>query len=118
MYRLSNHDFDPGVFVGSILEGIYFTENTVHFAFDGYRSITLDSSYELRRSGEVERSEVPPRDKALPGLVGHIVIQCSIKEEGRILELEFDDGHALAFVDDSSQYESFRIGVAGREIVV
>lgn len=112
-------DFDASVFIGSILEPLTFTQNSIHFVFDPGRAITLSSSYVYRFDRTVngiEKGVVPVTSSRLMELVGQVVK--SAESDKRLLRLGFDEGRSLEFLDDSDQYESFTIAIGNREIFV
>ena len=119
MYGLPE-DVDLSMFSGCTLESVTFTQNTIHLAFDRSTSITLESSYAYYSgvaANAPEHKTVPPVGSQLMRLVGHSVALAARSTQGGLL-LQFDDGQSLDILDDSTEYESFRITVGDREIVV
>ena len=120
MHRLPR-DFDTSVFNGIALELVSFTENSIHFQFDRRISITLESSYAYHfdsSAGGVEKNDVPVTESRLMSLVGHIVQTAEIDDDGTTLRLRFGGGRILECFDKTPQYESFRIAIGDREVLV
>ena len=118
MYGLPS-DFDPSVFVGHKLNLLSFTENTIHFAFDGDIAITTTSSFvhvhSLHEPGR--KHVVPVESSRLMSLVGKTVSRSSA-EPGGTLSLHFEDGEQLSLLDDSREYESYTVRVGDKEFIV
>lgn len=119
MYGLPE-DFDPTGFVGRSVEIVSFTANTVHLAFDGDYSLTVESSFEHRSKGcsnQPARFEVPVRDSGLMSLIGRPVVSAEVDKPGTLC-LQFDDGQMFRCFDDSEEYESYKVNCGGTEIIV
>ena len=109
--------FDPGVFVGRRLDQVSFTENTVHFQFDGGISITVLSSFLVKLGDKRVEERVPVRSSEVMRLVGKVVRLADARPDG-MLKVTFDGGEMLTFIDDSAQYESYQLRIGDREIYV
>ena len=118
MYGLQE-DFDTTVFVGRELIQICFSANTINFAFSDDISITLASSFVYSNaSNDVSRKQaVPVSSSSLMHLIGHRIDAATASSDGT-LGLVFDDGHNLALLDDSKDYESYSIRIGDKEIIV
>lgn len=117
MYGLPS-DFDSGFFVGRSIESITFSVNTVHVAFDESVSISLQSAFEYRvDSSPTIRQQVPVTESKLMQLVGCVVSRSESQSDGT-LTLFFDGQRLLRCLDDTPQYESYRIGNGDKEIYV
>ena len=118
MYGLQQ-DFDATIFVGQELIQICFSANTVDFTFSGDILITLESSFIYRSTptGADHREAVPVSSSDLMHLIGHKIDSATATSDGT-LALIFDNGHALTFLDDSTDYESYSIRIGQREIIV
>ena len=113
-------DFDPTIIVGRRLQQVSFTANTVHLSFDEDLSITLESTFEHRfgsDSVQLEMGSIPVAESRLMQLIDKSIKSAQIEDSGTLL-LDFGDRHTLRCVDDSLQYESYRIKYGDREIVV
>ena len=109
--------FDASGFVNRELVEVCFTVNTVHLAFDDDASITLESAFALRSHQGAERQTPPIKASRLMGLIGQRVRSSHAHPDGT-LTLEFEEGDALDCLDDSKEYESYKIRVDGREFIV
>lgn len=112
-------DFDATLFIGSELQQISFTVNTVYLTFDKDISITLESSFSFQsdRNSETERHVPPVRISAVMSLVGRQICSASATRDGTLV-LEFTGGGVLTCIDDSKEYESYRICLYDKEIIV
>ncbi len=118
MYGLPK-DLDLSVFINKEIEEITFTVNTIVFCFGIGLSITTESIVEFfyLKDGSCCCVEPPVESSNLMMLLGKKIVNAIANPNGK-LELAFDDGMKLGFLDDSSQYESYRINIDGKEIVV
>lgn len=113
-------DFTANAFLGRVCNAVTFTANTIHLQFDEDVGLTLEASFSHRPRGArslAEQASVPVLESRLMQLVGTTVSGVEVPDE-KTLILCFDDGEVLCCLDDSTQYESFRIAFDGREIVV
>jgi hypothetical protein len=103
-------DFDGQFFVGKDLIAVTFSANTVSFSFDGEVLVTAEAPFKYKATladpGEVQ--PVPAQSSTLMRLLQHQVHRVSATTDGT-LELTFDDGQMLIFVDDSGPYESYHV---------
>jgi hypothetical protein len=111
-------DFDPGVLVGTTLDAITFTENTVHLALGDTMSITLQAGFSYRvSSGRPTRCEiVPTKSSELMALAGRRILAASARAGD--LRIDLDGGAYIACIEDAAPYESYTIRVGDREIFV
>lgn len=119
MYRLPS-DFDPARLVGCALEQVSFSQNTVHLAFSGNVSITIESCFQHSTRGapgNAERTSLPVRESRLMLLLGQLIESAHVSEDGT-LTLKFADGQTLSCFDDTPQYEAYKIKFGDEEIVV
>jgi hypothetical protein len=109
-------DFDGQFFVGKDLIAVTFSANTISFAFDDEVLVTAEAPflYKATPSDAGEVQPVPARSSTLMCLVQHQVHRASATTDGT-LELTFDDGQMLIFVDDSEHYESYHVQNANAE---
>jgi hypothetical protein len=113
-------DFDASGFQGRSVELVSFSANTIHIAFDGSYSVTIESTFEHSSGQQGDRpmhSVVPVKESRLMLLVGRSVVTATIERPGTLV-LRFDDGQTLWCLDDSQEYESYRISCKDREIIV
>ncbi len=112
-------DFEASCFIGKKLEQISFSENTIHLCFDPDLSITLMSSYEHYIAADQSPivGVVPVDESTLMRLIGRRVVS-AVAAAGGVLVLHFEDTQILKCLDDSPQYESYRITFRGVETVV
>jgi hypothetical protein len=113
------HDFDASIFVGHELIQVSFTINTTHIVFDGTISVTLLSS---AASGEVPNIAVDGGRTSAASLdvirlIGKQVASATAESEGT-LNIIFQGGTVVTFLDDSRQYESYSIQIGDKEIIV
>ena len=114
MYGLPE-DFDPTAFIGLTVELVSFTANTVHLAFDGGYSLTVESSFEhgpQQHGAGAVRFAVPVSHSGLMRLIGSPVVAAEVERPGT-LSLRFDGGQTLRCLDDSVDYESYKINCNG-----
>lgn len=113
-------NFDPLVFVGRIMEQLSFSRNTICLSFEGSLSVTVEGTFEHQvtaDTADVDAGEPPLGVSRLMQLVGEPVVAASVEGAGT-LDLRFANGQVFRCLDDSSTYESYRISISGREIVV
>ena len=112
-------DFDASHFIGSELQQVSFTVNTVHLTFDKDISITLESSFsfQLDKNSEIIKQVPPVQVSAVMSLVGRQICAASATRDGT-LALEFTGGGVFTCIDDSKEYESYRICLYDKEIIV
>lgn len=118
MYNLPA-DFDPRVFVGREIIQVCFAANNVHLAFDADLALTIEGRF-VHRSGRdrrAEQHEPPAITSELALLLSHRVRNAAADDDGALV-LEFDDGQELICLNDTEQYECYRITRAGKEIIV
>lgn len=109
-------DFSP--FVGTTLELVSFSENTVSFRL-GDCLITVDASYEYRLGPHVVSvtEVVPPKTTAVLFLLGATVE--SVAQDGKgTLVLNLDHGRWLRIIEEDIPYECYRFVVKGQEYFV
>jgi hypothetical protein len=112
-------DFDFTVFAGRRLEQICFAEYQINLHFDGEVGIGVEStfSYDSGRRQPTQVVEVPVTTSDLMGLLGHQVSEAREEKAGTLV-LVFDNDHTLRIFDDSREYESYRVWVGQKEIIV
>lgn len=118
MYGIPS-DFDPSVFVGMTLDQIAFTANSVMFIFDSGAIITVEGCLEFEDTPNNLRETlaIPPSSAKLLAVVGLQVEGAAVEQRDRLI-LCFPGSRRIGFCDDQTNYESFRIQVNGKEIVV
>lgn len=117
MYGLPSA-FDATFFVGRQLVQVALTENTLHLAFDGDVSVTIESGYRHRGlRGAQEAGEMPVRSSAIMSLLGRVVRHAAGETDGT-LTLTFEDDQQLVCLDDQASFESHKISNRGTETVV
>lgn len=104
------------LFVGHELEAVTFTANTVHLAFDSSLAVTIEAAFVVRLGSSEHETNAPPvRSSRLMTLVGHPVRLASAVQGNLTLHFE---GGTLSVLEDSMEYECYRIYASGEEIVV
>jgi hypothetical protein len=113
--------FDPTAsFVGKTLVSVCFSVNTVSLRFEPDVTLTILSSFSHDVAGRgqgAEPSTIPVAHSQLMVLAGREVVSCEAPDP-KTLVLRFDNGDSLYCYDDSTDYESLRITMPGRDIVV
>jgi hypothetical protein len=110
-------DFDLSVFIGKVFEQICFTENTVSFFFGDNISITVESKYSYGKANKMVVETIPATSSSCMNFLGKTVKGATPKSDGT-MNLVFEDDSKLTFVDDSKQYESYRIRIGDTEIII
>jgi hypothetical protein len=117
MYGLPS-DFDGRVFTGRILEQVCFNENQVTLSFDGDMAVMVESAFSYEAPpAESRLTEVPVFHSDLMRLLGRRVSSAVGDEDGTLV-LVFENGHRLRILDDSREYESYRIRLGKKMIIV
>jgi hypothetical protein len=119
MYGLP-HDFDPAALVGHRFEQVCFSENQVWLHFDAGLKIGIESSFSYRRRSSpmnIPSVKIPVLESDVMHLLGERIARASGNEAGT-LSLVFESGDELHVFDDSDQYESYRLVLGTREIIV
>ena len=118
MYGLPD-DFDASIFVGRELEQVCFWAYSIHLVFDRDVSVTLESSFSFRSTPDKELVDesIPVRSSDLMILIGRKVEHAWAERNGT-LNLSFAGGATLVCLDETKQYESYRIRIADKEIIV
>jgi hypothetical protein len=118
MYGLPS-DFDASVFVGAELVLVSYTANTIHLVFEPDLEVTIESSHIVRiDSNATETVARPPVvTSCLMALVGKKV-QTAVGTSDGTLVLTFENGGSVSCIDDSKEYESYRIRSNGKEFVI
>lgn len=108
--------FDWDAFVGTTLDVVSFTSNTVHLVFSGELTVTLQTSGLLKTVPDHEEALGPMAASRIPTVVGEAV--SAVTHTAARLELLFDSGCRLTLVDNSSAYESLSVSFGGLEFFV
>ncbi len=120
MYGLPTN-FDASFFIDRIVQSVSFSENTVTISFVEQIVLTIESSYEYENlhSPHVPKEvrTVPVSESRLMEIAGLTVVGANGEPNGT-LSIEFSGNRFLRCFDDSKQFESYRIMVGTREIVV
>lgn len=103
-------------FLGRILESVTFTSTTVGLEFSHDLSVTVLNRALLRLGGGVEEPLEPKIPSSISALVGQTVVR--VARTDRQLLLSFEEGAQVVLVDDSDNYESVVVSLAGREYFV
>jgi hypothetical protein len=119
-------DFDPSVFVGTTLQLISFSFNTIHFRFETpmltHHLVSVFQAVSYRKpGGDFSGVKVRDRSSDLMELLELSVVACTIGDtEGvrDILNLEFDGQYALRFGGQRDGYEEYSVQIGDREIYV
>ena len=110
---------DLSPFVGTKLDSVCFSENTVHFQFGPTCSITVDASYEYRLGSDLASvpEVVPPTTTSVMIMVGAVVL--NVEQQGKgTLVLNLDNGRQLKVIEEVVPYESYRFVLRGEEVFV
>jgi hypothetical protein len=113
-------DFDASAFVGSSLEQISFSANTVDMSFASDMAITAETTFVYSICGpphELENLSPPVRESRVMRLIGETVRSAQGWTDGTLV-LTFVNGDVLSFYDDTKLYESYRIRVGNHEFVI
>ena len=118
MHRLPP-DFDASVFVGSTLETICFSANTVNLTFDRDLQITILGTFMYRAGPNAEPVEavVPVATSNLMSLAGKVVESAEAHVDSA-LTIRFAGQHILTLANEPGPYESYTLQIKGREIFV
>jgi len=118
MYGLPSN-FDASAFVGTELVQISFTSNTVHFVFEPDIQLTIEASFIIQPNSDMPPVEdLPPvKTSCVMTLIGKKVHSAKGSTNGT-LTLQFEGGGTIICLDDSENYESYKILIRGNEIVV
>lgn len=121
MYGLPK-DFDGSRLVGRFLEQICFGLYQIQLRFDKEVTIAVTSSFVYKDSATSDAKTIsfpdPPEVKSqLLQLLHCTIVKASGDQEGT-LTLEFDNGHILQCLDDSSCYEAYEIIFPDKHIIV
>ena len=109
------------MFIGSTVQQVAFSANTLFISFGNEISITILASFEHlvtpaeNESNGVQR--VPVKESRLMQLIDHAVESVEASVDGT-LTLHFNNGQTLRCFDDSPQYESYWITHGKKEIYV
>ena len=103
-------DFNDELFLGKELRQVRFAPHSVHFDFDEDLSISVESTYVLRKNDfETVRTErIPVVSSEVMVLAGRTVLAARALPGGT-LALCFDDGTWLEMLDDSPNFECYRV---------
>jgi hypothetical protein len=113
MHGLPN-DFDSNVFVGTELNLICFSVNTVSFHFEDKVMITVESPFEYSETqGPTLIESLPLTSSGVMILIGKTVGSVTIDSSGN-LALVFEDGSKLKFFD-TKHYEAYHITIGDKE---
>jgi hypothetical protein len=120
MYGLPTN-FDASFFIGRTVQSVSYSVNTITVIFDKQIVLTIESSYEYEslQSPDTpkEVGTVPVFESRLMEIAGLTVVGANGEHNGT-LSIEFSGNRFLRCFDDSKQFESYRIMVGPREIVV
>jgi len=118
MYGLSAN-IDVSVFIAKELTLVSFTANTINMFFEDDVSITVIGSfiYKYDTSNIVKKQSIPVSSSNLMCLIGKVVQFAERGTDGSLV-LHFDNCHILTVLDDSQEYESYRIRIGDKEIFV
>lgn len=118
MYGLKDK-LNTNVFKGAVLEQVSVSANTVSLVFSRQILITMQGRYKCHLFGAAKPLvySVPSVARRLLGAIESTVVEART-EKDRNLELKLSNGTIISVLDDSDQYESFSIRIAGTEIIV
>ena len=116
MYGLRRNT-DLSFFSGRTLVQMCFGMHDLVLNFDGSVSVTVTSRVEIgAHDHSMQIEQFIQSAPVLLALVNRVVVTAVATEAGT-LELGFDNGEVLRFVDDSHQYESYVVR-SGQEVIV
>lgn len=110
--------FDCQKLLGHKLELVCFAEYSFYLHFDGGLRISVESMYDVRKTGQPPPyawHRFPVTESTLPSLVGCHVAQAAVAED-EIIHLAFSNGSHL-FIKLTSGYESVSISCDGVETI-
>ena len=111
--------FNPSVFVGLRVETILFAENLLSIGFGEKFNITVlgTARYTVAGANAPNEIRVPPKESNLMRLLGQTVLSASAVGGGTLI-LSFENRDRLELLDDSDQYEAYKILADGNEVIV
>lgn len=112
-------NFTGEVFLGKVVEMICFNANQIYLHLSGKVSIVIEGefSHETWQGNGVEHIKVPVRSSGLMSLLEVSIVTVKIKDD-RHLVLEFSDQQRLTIWDSSAQFETYKIVIDGKEMIV
>ena len=119
MYGLPK-SFDPASLLGRCLEQICINQNQLWLRFDAEVSICVESAFLYKDHLSPERTEfneIPVRYSGIMKLLGENVVR-AVSDDNSTLTLGFGNGDVFQCFDNSKQYESYKIVLGDRTIVV
>ena len=138
MYKFPE-EFDPAIFVGRSLEMVCVNATQVYFHFNNDLYVCAESAFGFERQDKTfSQVQIPLDQGDVFHLLEHNIARARIKKDdwftaicverdvaraetrtikGDVLILIFDNGASLRF-DPTPGYESYRVGVSGKEIYI
>jgi len=119
MYGLPS-DFDVSAFIGIELVQISFSANTIHLVFEPDVQVTIESSFVVQAGPDLPplKDSPPLKSSNMMTLISQRVRSASSSAIDGSLTLHFEGGGFILFIDDSENYESYKIVIQGKEIIV
>jgi hypothetical protein len=112
-------DFPKDIFLGKTIEMISFSVNQVTVHFDADISISIESSFSLTSSGEECTVQVfPLKSSNLIRIIGQRVEDIKFEDSYKTVLIFLTEGDELRCYDDSTEYESLKINLPDREIII
>jgi hypothetical protein len=112
-------DFPKDMFLGKTIELISFSNNQVTIHFDADISISVESSFSLVAAGEECNIQTfPLKTSNLIRIIGEEVKDIKFEDSYRTILFFLTDGDELRCYDDSTEYESLKINLSDREIII
>jgi len=98
---------------------VCFNVNQIYLHFSADCKIVIEGEYTHKKSKSDSKivSTIPARTSELMQLLQHRIVEASCVK-GETLVLGFDNGHILEFAGGDPNFESYRIEIEGKVIVV
>jgi len=111
--------FDASVFVGVQLMQVSFSANTVNLVFEPEIVVSIEAAFVVSAGAGLQpvKYSPPVQSSDLMTLIGEHVVAATGNADGTLV-LEFDNGGKIVCLDDSLDYESYKIRANGLDLVV
>jgi len=112
-------DFDPDVFVGRRLEYVTYGENVIGLNFGDDLTVSVYGPVRYQESAGAPATTERPSvaQTRLVAAVGQLVEATDLRSPKELI-LRLENGATVTLLDDSNEFESFLLEVAGRTIAV
>ena len=119
MHGIPN-DFEEKPLIGLTLEQLSITANTLSFSFGNDVLVTVEGKIEYQASakGKIKVLDIIAAPALVASLISHQIVDASIDDDRKKLNLKFENGAILRFVDEGINFESFSIQIPGKVIYI